>query len=490
MTARLDVAAVEDCTANEQTFWQPGTIPLAAAQTACPPAWSRRMLLLERTMYREGLTPFASLFTVRLRGEMDELRLRQALVRIQAKHLLIRCVVENGSDGPRFVARDEYAPVPLRIAERMDDFDWEREVRREWVTPFQADQDPLIRLIWLRSNGVHELILVAHHCICDGQSGMTILRDIFTAYDDPHWDSNAYDSIGTIEDLLPEAVLRTRRFKLRVRWRTIWFKMALAAKALQGLKSRRKISADEMYFLRWRLEPADAKILLERCRRENVTVFAAVGVAVLQAFHEVRGAGALKHAYTMVNARTFIPRLHRDALFGIAPGVAIPIPQQSPSDHRSIAEFWMNTRTIRKTLAERIGRMGERIYEYLAALENLHGHYPRLIAGTDSAPAIRHVTFSNLGRLDIPRHFRDFEVEQIFSPLVMVSPSPANTLVISSFGGAMEFAIVSDEQSLSMPDAAAIRDVAMAILGTCAGFVPRNACDREQQSSMKEPDPR
>src|ERR1700759_206759 len=113
---------------------------------------SRRLLLLERTMYREGRPPFTSVFTIQLFGRLVEGRLRQALARLQAKHPLLRCVIEDGVDfeGPRFVLQDRPAPIPLRVVERQNDDHWETEVRREWVAPFDASRDPLVRLVWLR----------------------------------------------------------------------------------------------------------------------------------------------------------------------------------------------------------------------------------------------------------------------------------------------------------------------------------------------------
>ena len=75
---------------------------------------SRPLLLLERTMYRDGRTPFTSLFTIRLRGALHEQALRHALNRIQAKHALLRCVVEDAAEGPRFVMMDR--PAPIRCA--------------------------------------------------------------------------------------------------------------------------------------------------------------------------------------------------------------------------------------------------------------------------------------------------------------------------------------------------------------------------------------
>jgi hypothetical protein len=63
-------------------------------------------------------------------------------------------------------------------------------------------------------------------------------------------------------------------------------------------------------------------------------------------------------------------------------------------------------------------------------------------------------------------------VEAIYSPLVMISPTPANTVVISSFAGRLELAIVSDEQSLPPAQAMAIRRRAMDLLRDCAGMHP------------------
>jgi hypothetical protein len=446
---------------------------------------SRRLLLLERTMYRDGLTPFASVLTVRVRGDLNELRLREALTQMQAKHPLLRCRVEEAADGPRFVRCSKAAPLPLRIVERSNARDWEREARREWVMPFGSTQDPLARLVWLRGDGVHELMLVAHHCICDGPSGMTLLSDCFAAYSDPLWKTNAYDALGTIEDLVPEELLRDLSFRFRVCCRATLFRSALFAKVRRRPRNTRGPSADEMYFHRRQLDALELEKLTERCREESVTILAAAGAAFLQAFREVRGPGALRRAYAMVNARRFLPRLHPDALFGIAPGVAIRMKGPLSENAQSTPAFWERARAFRTGLTARVNRLGSRFYENLAALESLHDRYPRLVADTEAAPGVRHVTFSNLGKFDLPQQYRSFQVEHVYSPLVMVSPSPANTVVLSSFGRALETCIISDEQSLPRADAAAIHTRAMAILRSAAGIAPRDETSIGWQHSLE-----
>ncbi len=433
---------------------------------------SRRLLLLERTMYREGRTPFTSVFSIQLFGRLQEGRLREALARLQARHPLLRCVIEDGADseGPCFVLQDRPVPIQLRIVERKNDDDWQTEVRREWVAPFDASRDPLVRLVWLRGSEVSELILVGHHCICDGQSGMTLLRECLSAYDEPEKNLGTYDALGAIEDLVPAALLKDRSFQRRMRWKIGLLRLILLWQRRKRARSASPIRGEQMYFHRWSLDKAASLTLVERCRAEGVTVLAAMSVAFLQAFREVRGTQALRRVYTMVNARRFMPLLRPDAMFGMAPGVKLSMKGVPPPQEMSASGFWTCAQAIKADLTRRVDVLRRDIYDYLVGMEGMHGMYGSLVADTESALSVRHVTLSNMGRLEFPQRFQNFWVETIYSPLVMISPTPANTVVISSFAGRLELAIVSDEQSLPPAQARAIRRRAMDILRDCAGI--------------------
>jgi hypothetical protein len=409
-------------------------------------------------------------FTIQLFGRLAEGRLQQALVRLQAKHPLLRCLIEDAVDGPRFVLQNRPAPIPLRVVKRKNDDHWETEVRREWVAPFDASRDPLVRLVWLRGSEVSELILVGHHCICDGQSGMTLLRECLIAYDEQEKDLGTYDTLGAIEDVVPATLLKDRRFRRRMRWKIGLLRLIFLWERRKRARSASPIRGEQMYFHRWSLDKAASLKLAERCRAEGVTVFAAMTVSFLQAFREVRGTQALRNVYTMVNARRFMPLLRPDAMFGMAPGVKLSMKGVPPQQEMLPSSFWTCAQAIKADLTRQVDVLGRDIYDYLVGMEAMHGIYGRLIADTKNATAVRHITISNMGRLEFPQRFQSFWVEAIYSPLVMISPTPANTVVISSFAGRMELAIVSDEQSLPPADAMAIRRRAMDILRDCAGI--------------------
>jgi condensation domain-containing protein len=447
---------------------------------------SRRLLLLERTMYREGRTPFTSVFSIQLFGRLEEGRLQEALARLQAKHPLLRCVIEDNVEGPRFMLQDRPAPIPLRIVERNNDDHWQTEVRREWVAPFDASRDPLVRLVWLRGSEVSELILVGHHCICDGQSGMTLLRECLSAYDEPEKDLGTYDALGAIEDVVPAALLKDRGFRRRMRWKIGLLRLIFLWERRKRARSASPIRGEQMYFHRWSLDKGASLTLTERCRAEGVSVLAAMSVAFLQAFREVRGTQALRKVYTMVNARRFMPLLRPDAMFGVAPGVALSLKGLPPPQEMSAKGFWTCAQSIKADLTRQVDVLGRDIYDYLVGMESMHGMYGSLVGDTESALSVRHVTLSNMGRLEFPQRYQSFWVETIYSPLVMISPTPANTVVISSFAGRLELAIVSDEQSLPPGQAMAIRRRAMDILRDCAGIPTQYKSGLADESSACE----
>jgi len=409
---------------------------------------------MERTMYRDGHTPFTSVFSIKLQGHLDECQLRAALQHLQSKHPLLRCIVDDWSERPRFVLQDAPAPLPLRIMDRLSEDQWETEVRREWITPFSGTVEALVRLTWLRGSGIHNLILSAHHCICDGQAGIALLQDLLRAYSDPECDLG-HDELHDLEDIVPQAILQDPKFHRQLRWRRRGFECFLWWKTRHIAKPA-PIDVESMYFHRSVLSREITQAVAGRAKDEQVTLLAPITLAFVQAFHDVRGTGAFKQVSAMVNARRFLPRIRPDGLFGLAPGVQMRVKDLSPPADGGMPAFWKQAQAIKTDLDKRVSHLGTVFYQYLVSLEGLHHRYNSVVEFFDGTPAIRNLTFSNMGRLAVRAQYGELRLAKVYSPLVMVSPTPANTVVLSSFAGEMEFAIISDEHSLPRADAEAI----------------------------------
>ncbi|MGH8082280.1 MAG: condensation domain-containing protein, partial [Lysobacter sp.] len=149
----------------------------------------RKMMLCERIMYVDRDSTFTIVQAARIRGRLDPAQLRHALDKIQLKHPMLRCSIQDG-DPPDVVLENDPAPIPLRLAERTDDEEWQRQSHLERETRFASDRAPLMRMVWVHGedrNGepVGELLVACHHVICDGMSMMTLLRETLALCDRP-----------------------------------------------------------------------------------------------------------------------------------------------------------------------------------------------------------------------------------------------------------------------------------------------------------------
>jgi len=124
----------------------------------------RKLMMVERIMYIDIETPLNCVFTAKIKGEIIEEHLRNALVKIQRKHPLLRSSIQiEHTQQPYFVVKDDMIPIPLHIVERQTDMDWLTESEREWYRSFKIDSKPLAQLVWIKGSSVSELLWVLPH---------------------------------------------------------------------------------------------------------------------------------------------------------------------------------------------------------------------------------------------------------------------------------------------------------------------------------------
>ncbi|TBR56989.1 hypothetical protein B4U84_26520 [Westiellopsis prolifica IICB1] len=111
-------------------------------------------------------------------GSLPEEVLREALVLIQKKHSLLNVHIELTKNIPIFVTGTQ--KIPLRIVELNSPEQWIQETNDEMNLPFSWEKGPLVRVVWLRSEKVHILLITLHHVISDGKSGVYLVRDLLS----------------------------------------------------------------------------------------------------------------------------------------------------------------------------------------------------------------------------------------------------------------------------------------------------------------------
>lgn len=406
--------------------------------------------MVERIMYVDPETPVNCVFAAKIKGEIPEQNFKTALEKIQQKHPMLRVVVDSKSEKyPFFKEKKDIAPIPLRIVERKTDEDWLTESQKEWKILFEEENTPLARLVWVRGQNVSEVFWVMPHCISDGTTGVTLMKEILQLLDDPSLELEPYEAFQSVDEFLPSNFnVKSKKFKAK-----LYLTFARFFFMLQQKSKKRNLGKD--YVLHQKLDPATTTQITERCKANGISVHALLCSAFMQAFQEVKGKEAKGKVISPVDVRHFIPEIKEDHLFAFAPTVDLAIKKGS-------SDLLNNAKQIKEDLTQKIGKMEAR--ELLWMGEQMHPIVDRMISMLKSSNGGHDVTLSNMGRINIPNEYKNFSIETIFSPTVAFPWLNSNTLVTTTYNHQMDFIFLSNEDFLPKAEAAKIKEKAIALM--------------------------
>lgn len=412
----------------------------------------RKLMMVERIMYVDPETPVNCIFTAKIKGELPEQHFKSALEKIQQKHPMLRVVVDTKSEKyPFFKEEKDIAPIPLRIVERKTDEDWLTESQKEWKILFEEEKSPLARLVWVRGDNVSEIFWVMPHCISDGTTGVTLMKELLQLLDDPSLELEPYEAFKSVDEFLPSNFnVKSKKFKAK-----LYLTFARFFFMLQQKSKKRNLGQD--YVLHQKLDPATTTQITEKCKANGVSVHALLCSAFMQAFQEVKGKEAKGKVISPVDVRHFIPEIKQDHLFAFAPTVDLAIKKGS-------SDLLNNAKQIKEDLVQKIGKMEAR--ELLWMGEQMHPIVDRMISMLKSSNGGHDVTLSNMGRINIPNDYKNFSIETIFSPTVAFPWLNSNTLVATTYNHQMDFIFLSNEDFLPKAEAATIKEKAIALMTT------------------------
>jgi len=420
---------------------------------------NRQLIIGERIMYVDANETVNCVFTARIRGHITEQRLKTALAGIQRKHPLLRVVIREDEKGkPYFVSNTQIPEIPVQIVDRISDDDWIAVSETEWEHRFNVQKGPLARVVWLKSDEVSELLLVCAHCICDGTSILTLMREMLLLLDHPDAILEPYESFESVRALIPSHILSDKKTKLKA-----WLISHIAGFILSLKTSKNKVPPGKSYLLHWKMDEESSTILTHLCKQEKTALHATFSVAFLEAMRELRGDKAKGNVIYPVDIRRYIPEIKNDHLFAFAPIEELPIIKDTSAD------FWTKTRKLRNDLAGRIDVMN--IHELLLMSDYFHSSVKKLVTYLKSNEGTHDVTLSNMGRLNIPDRYHSFQLETIYSPSACFPWRNPNTLVISNYRGQIDFSFISNESFLTKEDARMLTNRMMELLSEKMGVL-------------------
>lgn len=210
----------------------------------------------------------------RIIGNVSEKDLIRALHNVRRMHPLVGCKIVFDEHHNAFCSTDNVPENTLRIVTRRSEIQWFDEIQHEHLTPFEPEKGPLVRFILVYSPQVSELIVFAHHSICDGTAVANLIHDILVCYSNPAEEVQVIHP-PTLTDyiLKKESSVSSRSMEelainnYNNQWkeRTHFFSRADFNEIYAAYWKKRRYN---MVLLQ--LEPKETRDLIARCREKGV----------------------------------------------------------------------------------------------------------------------------------------------------------------------------------------------------------------------------
>lgn len=400
----------------------------------------------------------------RVRGEISVEQLREALRQIPVRHPGMVATRDESPDpiGPEF---------PITTHTDAGENDWVQVVEKELDHSFTRER-PYARFIFLQhaGGGSFDLVGVFHHHVCEGMSGMLIMRDLLQVLGNLGYQLAPLAMPGRMDSLMPKTLLENVAFQAKVkkafqdlRWGLFFEKLR---RRIFGYKESVPVEDEQLVhqfvLLPTQLTAAQTTALTERCKAEGVSVHAALCVAWIQAFVEQadgeRPKGGTVSSPVSLRNRLSSPIEDTAGQFLSMVETSIDCPPGK--------DFWEMVRDFKQKFAE--GTTDEGLFFrpmlFGSIFQNLPQTDARIVMSMIFSGRIRFdFSVTNLGRVPIPQHNGSLQVEAFYGPLVNSAPRE-RTVGVSTQGGRMTICLLFRKSKMTTEQGQRMRDRALEIL--------------------------
>ena len=442
--------------------------------TTYNPHLKRKMGAPERVLL---MLPLNVVMAAKIKGAVEVERLAAVLDSLRKRHALLAVRVVIDEDDMAWYVTEGVPEFTINTIPRHTEDQWLQTAVAECQTSFPIETGPLVRFSLLHSPEGSDLVVCAHHAICDGMSLAYLIRDILQQLAEP----------GRAVEILPEPPAITRD--------TVPSPPPanFIAKGVMGLFnklwSRQNISfgSDDLKrlhqvfweknrdagLLAWESSVAETKALVARCRAENVTVNSALWTAFLTAQYEVQGDAEPYRASAGLAVST------RDKLT-VPVGEALGFYASSLTAHLEYdprRTFWDSARIIHEKIGDSLAKTN--IFRSLSAellaptlLDSLYFSKYGLIKSGLSDKLVQQMNWqgtsygyaiTNVGRMNIPTSYDQYQLDSVYGPFVY-SDVNEKTVGVITVGDKVTFLMSYNESIVTPHTADATRNITMAHL--------------------------
>ena len=311
---------------------------------------------INESIYRRRISPLEGMFlhapysivtmTARIKGEVTEDLLKDAVYKVTARHTNLKLKVEYDDQGDPWFTSQDVQEVPVEIISRENDQQWMQVIRQQSLIPFDFEIRPAIRFLLVQSSQVSELVIFCHHMICDGLSLAYLVRDMMTTLGDPSIQLEVLQDPKPIDrDNLPPGVKMNGLVnyfidRINSKWHEerVYFGQEDYQALLEAYWSNFN---HQMSLIEFTEDQTTA--LVDRCKNEGVTVNSALAVGLAAA--QIRVEDLRPYHADITIAGSLRERLAQPAGEGMGFFVGAVSPKFKYKDKRG---FWDNVRQFNK----------------------------------------------------------------------------------------------------------------------------------------------
>lgn len=456
--------------------------------------YQRKVSSVERIFTR---SPCAIVTMVaRIKGNLTITMLKDAAKKAQKRHPNLRTRIQEDNNHALYFTSENIQDIPIEAMPRESDDHWIKICTQQSTIPFEFEKQPAIRLFLVQSPQISELIILCHHLICDGLSLAYLARDIMSYLGDPNSKVEELSDFTTIDkDNLPKEATINPLAKFFInninkKWQ----------KNPTYFDQTDYLTLNQAYWTHFKhkmltveLSEAQTTSLVERCRKENVTVNTAITSAFLAAQCDILGNKANPKIMVAASVRDRLPKPAKEAVGFYASGVVM----ENHCDKKT--SFWENSRELHRKLASlytnRIlfKRIMNWIYLDPTIMESINFKMIGTLVPPDSPRYNKLSSFSkqkdvvtsllkrqdmdleesmwgtavtNLTRLDFPRKFGQLELDRlIMNPGGMFSLAMVNLVIgVVTCVGKLSLLIEHEENTIASTVAEKIKEKALKFL--------------------------
>jgi NRPS condensation-like uncharacterized protein len=324
----------------------------------------------------------------KLQGQFSVEQLSTVLKQVQQRHPLLRVRIALDALGlPKFVETDDQ--IPLRLVARTDDRQWQAELEVELARSLDWQVAPLLRVVLLQSGAKSKLMIICHHAIAEGLSGVYLMRDILQGLAGKIFERSELSAAVSLESAIPgiapppEAIAKPKDY--------------LPPQSRCPQSHIRTVA----------LSPELTRKLIQRSRAEHTTVHGAISAAFLLALTQQDATSDVMRCLHPIDVRSQLSLPMPDGV-----GLYMSLGMTTHFLQADSA-FWEVARSVKAQLSQ--------IDIAQQLVEERQLRQPMMANLTDATAFVEEkrsqyscqLTVTNLGRLDMAQQYGDIRIEAL-----------------------------------------------------------------------------